>query len=112
MHCGNFRGCFDADFLLELQRVEEERVFLDGVYKWRTPDHIDGRARAGEQTSKISADGARTDDGNPGPRPRFGHGVITLIRRSMSRSVLYKCGETRIFPSRKLTMTFSLRRRW
>src|SRR5690242_20763363 len=78
MHCGNFRGCFDADFLLELQRVEEEPVFLDGVYKWRTPDHIDGRARAGEQTSKISADGARTDDGNPGPRPRFGHGVITL----------------------------------
>ena len=37
------------------------------------------------------------------------HVVITEIRRSMSRSVLKRYGETRMLPSRRLTMTFSLR---
>ena len=112
VHGGHLVGCFDADFLLQLKRIEKEPAFLDGLDEGRPPDQDDRRARAGQQTSEISADGARADNGNPGPRFGFAHGVITLTRRSMSRSVLYRCGETRMLPSRKLTMTFSLRRRW
>src|SRR5438270_572852 len=111
-HRANFRGSLDADFFLKLQGIEEQPVFLDRINKGRAADHGYRRTRSGQQTSKISADGAGTDDGNSGPRLRFAHGVITLMSRSMSRSVLYRCGETRMLPSRRLTITFSLRRRW
>ncbi len=37
------------------------------------------------------------------------HAVTTEIKRSMSRSVLYRCGETRMLPCRRLVMTPALR---
>src|SRR6267378_3808617 len=104
-----FRGCFDAHTLLKVQCVEEQPVLLHRLNKRRPPDHHDRSARAREQAAEVTAYGAGTYDGNSWPGFRGCHAVITLMSRSMSRSVLYRCGETRMFPSRKLTITFSSR---
>src|SRR6266566_3533562 len=106
-----FGGGFDSHTFLKLQCIEEEFVLLDGFDKRRTPDHHHRRTRARQQSAKVSAHGARANDRNFWPVFLRGHGVTTLISRSMSRSVLYKYGDTRMLPSRKLTTTFSFRRR-
>ncbi len=67
-HGVNFSRCFHTYFFLKLKRVEHEPVLLDGLDEWRASDHGDRRARAGEQPSEISADGACADDGDSGPR--------------------------------------------
>src|SRR6266478_10245599 len=107
-----FGGGFDSYTFLKPHCIEEESVLLDGFDKRRTSDHHHRRTRARQQSAEISPHGARTNNGNLWPVLLRGHGVTTLISRSMSRSVLYKYGETRMLPSRKLTTTFSFRRRW
>ena len=110
-HRAEFCGRFDSDAFLKLQCVEEKSVLLDRLDKGGTPYHHYWRACARQQSAEVSAYGACTNDGNFWPVFLGGHGVTTLISRSMSRSVLYKCGETRMFPSRRLTITFSFRNR-
>jgi hypothetical protein len=59
--------------------------------------------------AEIAADCARPNESNPLLSLLLGHAVITEINRSMSRSVLYRYGDTRMLPSRMATITFSLR---
>src|SRR6266852_6703737 len=106
-NCAQVRGHFDVYTFLKVQGVEEKSVLLYGLDKRGPPDHHHRSAGARQQSAEVTAHGARSDDGNSWPGFRGCHAVITLIRRSMSRSVLYRCGETRMFPSRKLTTTFS-----
>src|SRR6267378_1370675 len=106
------RGRFDAHTLMKVQGIEEKSVLLYGLDKCGPANHHHRGARASEQAAEVTAYGARSDDGDFWPGFLGCHAVITLIRRSMSRSVLYRCGETRMLPSRKLTTTFSFRRCW
>src|SRR5260370_16106353 len=110
-HRAKFGGRFNSHTLLKLQRVEEKPVLLHSFNKRRTPDHHRRRPRARQQSAEVSAHGPRTNHRNLWPPSLFGHGVTTPMSRSMSRSVLYRWGETRMLPSRRLTTTFSLRRR-
>src|ERR1700720_3799056 len=109
--CFQFRGRLHADAFPEVQGVEEQAVLGHCFHERRAADHHDWRARASQHAPEIAADRASSDDGDFGPSVRRRHAVITEMRRSMSRSVLYRYGETRMLPSRKLTMMFSLRKR-
>src|SRR4029077_17162963 len=104
-HRAQFRGRFHSHTFLNLQRIQKKSVLLDSLHKRRPPDHHYRRARTRQQSSEVSAHSPRPNDGNLWPGFLLAHGVTTLMSRSMSRSVLYKCGETRMFPSRKLTTT-------
>src|SRR6266571_3672412 len=97
------RGGFYAHALLKLQSIKEQSILFHRLDKGGAPDHHDRRTRTRQQPAEVSAHRAGANDGNFGP---------TLMSRSMSRSVLYRWGETRMFPSRKLTTTFSFRRSW
>jgi hypothetical protein len=66
-HGANFCGSFYAHFFLELKGIQEEAVLLNSFNEGRAPDHRNGSACAREQTAKVSADGPRADNRNPGP---------------------------------------------
>jgi hypothetical protein len=64
--------------------------------------------------SSIDREASNVSSTAPSPCPRqpntaahHSYAVTTAINRSISRSVLKTCGDTRKFPSRKLTNTFS-----
>jgi len=102
-------GGLGADAFLEVERVEQEAVGVDGGGERGAADEGDGGSGASEHAAEVAADRAGSYDRDLWPGRRVcSHVVITEIRRSMSRSVLKRCGETRIFPSRKLVMIFSL----
>jgi len=75
-----------------LQCIEEESFFLTA--STQTPHSRSSlpATRARQQSAEVSTHGARTNDGTFGQPGQLGHGVTTLMSRSMSRSVLYKCG--------------------
>src|SRR5258708_10800589 len=109
--CAEFGRRLNSHTLLKLQRVEEESVLLYGFDKGRASNHHHRRTRARQQSTEVATHGPRANDRNFWPALLPAHGVTTLMSRSMSRSLLYKCADTRMLPSRRLTTTFSFRRR-
>src|SRR5207245_8903975 len=89
-HSANFCRSHNAHFFLKVQRVQKQAILRNRLDERRTPDQHDWCAGPRQQSAKISPHGPRANDGDSGPRLRWGHGVTTLMSRSMSRSVLYR----------------------
>src|SRR5260370_272363 len=81
---------FGPTTLLDRHFVQYKSALHYGSDKGRTPDHHHRRARTRQKSAEISTHGAGTNYGNLRPAFLLGHGVTTLMSRSISRSVLYK----------------------
>src|SRR5258708_872739 len=100
-------GRFDLHGFLKMDRIEKQSVLLHCFDERLPANHHYRSAGTRKHPAEVTADGACSNNGNFWPIVLRRHVVMTEMRRSSSRSVLYRWGETRMLPSRRLTITFS-----